>query len=153
MKRIAGLFLAVGLVALAQVRHEDVAKGPGEDWLTYAGAYAGWRYSPLTQITGENVKNMAAKWGYHVPEARGLRSSPIVYKGVLYITNTNSIYAIDARSGQLIWQYADPRAKKGGVNRGAAIWGDKVYLTTSDNYLVALDRQAGGVIFQKKFAD
>ena len=115
--------MALSFSTLAQVRHEDVAKGPGEDWLTYAGTYSGWRYSPLKQITADNVKNLVPKWVYHVPDARGLRSSPIVYQGVLYITNTNSVYAIDARSGRLVWQYADPRAEKGGVNRGSAIWG------------------------------
>jgi alcohol dehydrogenase (cytochrome c) len=153
MTRTAFLCLALSFSTLAQVRHEDVAKGPGEDWLTYAGSYSGWRYSPLKQITADNVKNLVPKWVYHVPDARGLRSSPIVYQGVLYITNTNSVYAIDARSGRLVWQYADPRAEKGGVNRGSAIWGDRVYLTTNDNYLVALDRHSGVVIFQKKFAD
>ena len=145
--------LALSFGALAEVRHENVVKGAAEDWLTYAGAYSGWRYSPLKQITADNVRNMVPKWVYHVPGARGLRSSPIVYQGVLYITNTNSVYAIDARSGRLAWQYADPRAKKGGVNRGAAIWGDKIYFTTTDNYLVALDRHTGGVITNKKFAD
>ncbi len=153
MKRATILSMVLALGAMAQVRHEDVAKGAGEDWLTYAGTYSGWRYSPLDQITAENAKNLVPKWVYHVPGARGLRSSPIVYKGVLYITNTNSVYAIDARSGRLVWQYADPRAQKGGVNRGAAIWGDKIYFTTSDNYLVALDRHTGGLLFNKKFAD
>jgi alcohol dehydrogenase (cytochrome c) len=153
MMRTAVLSLAFAIGAFAEVRHETVVKGAGEDWLTYAGTYSGWRYSPLKQITADNVRNMVPKWVYHVPGARGLRSSPVVYQGVLYITNTNSVYAIDARSGRLVWQYADPRSKKQGVNRGAAIWADKVYFTTSDNYLVALDRHTGGVIFNKKFAD
>ena len=126
---LLAVFLALG--AFAQVRHEDVAKGAAADWLTYAGTYSGWRYSPLNQITADNAKNMVTKWVYHVPGARGLRSSPIVYQGVLYITNTNSVYAIDARSGRLVWQYADPRARQGGVNRGAAIWADKVCLITA----------------------
>lgn len=117
MRRVLSLGL-LALAATAQVKQEDIVKGAGEDWLTYAGTFSGWRYSPLKQITAENAKNLVTKWVYHVPGARGLRSSPIVYQGVLYITNTNSVYAIDARSGRLVWQYADPRAKKGGVNRG-----------------------------------
>src|SRR5215472_16815390 len=139
--------------AWAQVRYEDIVKGPGSDWLTYAGSYQGWRYSPLKEITASNAANLTPRWVYHVPNARGLRTSPIVYKGVMYVTNTNSIYALDARSGRLIWQYLDPGAKKQSVNRGAAIWGDRVYFTTADCYLVALDRQTGVVIFSKKFAD
>jgi alcohol dehydrogenase (cytochrome c) len=152
MKRILVLVMMVGCVS-AQVRHEDVARGAGADWLTYAGSYSGWRYSPLDQITAENAKNLVPKWVYHVPGARGLRSSPIVYQGVMYLTDTNAMYAIDGRSGRLVWRYADPRAKKGGVNRGAAIWGDRVYFTTSDNYLVALDRHTGALLFNKQFAD
>jgi alcohol dehydrogenase (cytochrome c) len=145
--------LLLSSAALAQVRYEDILKGPQEDWLTYAGSYAGWRYSPLKQITVENARMMAPKWVYHVPNAKGLRTSPIVYKGVMYVTDTNSVYALDARSGRVVWQFAETRSKKSGVNRGAAIWGDRVYFTTSDNYLVALDRQSGSLLFNKKFAD
>jgi hypothetical protein len=53
----------------------------------------------------------------------------------------------------LIWRYADPRAKANGANRGAAIWQDKVYFTTTDNYLVALNRHTGALIFNKQYAD
>jgi alcohol dehydrogenase (cytochrome c) len=139
--------------ASAQVRYEDIAKGPGENWLTYAGSYQGWRYSPLKKITVENAGSLTPNWVYHVPNAKGLRTSPLVYKGVMYVTNSNSVYAIDARSGRLIWQYLDTRAKGQGVNRGAAILGDRVYFTSNDNYLTALDRQTGVVIFSKNFAD
>jgi alcohol dehydrogenase (cytochrome c) len=137
----------------AQVRYEDILKGPAENWTTYAGSYPGWRYSPLQQITAENAKWLAPKWVYHVPNARGLRSSPIVYNGVMYVTNSNSVYALDARSGRLVWQYLDTKAKGQGVNRGAAILGDRVYFTTNDNYLTALNRQTGAIMFSRQFAD
>jgi alcohol dehydrogenase (cytochrome c) len=136
-----------------QVSYQDILQSPGQDWLTYAGSYNGWRYSPLKQITVENARHLAPQWVYHVPNARGLRSSPIVYKGVMYVTNTNSIFAIDARTGRRIWQWIDARSKKQGVNRGAAILGERVYFTSADNYLNALDRQTGALIFSKKFAD
>ena len=71
----------------------------------------------------------------------------------MYATNTNAVYALDARSGRQIWRYLDARAKGQGVNRGAAILRDRVYFTTNDNYLTALDRQTGAVIFSKNFAD
>ncbi len=141
------------LCASAQVRYEDILKGPSQDWLTYAGTYQGSRYSPLKQITPQNAGNMVSKWVYHVPNANGLRTSPLVYKGVMYVTNANAVYALDARTGRLIWQYLDGRAKKQGVNRGAAILGDSVYFTTTDNYLTALDRQTGSLLFSKQFAD
>lgn len=147
------LLLLLCLPAMAQVRYEDILKGPGTDWLTYAGTYQGSRHSPLKQITPENAGSLVPKWVYHVPNANGLRSSPLVYKGVMYVTNANAVYAIDARSGRQVWEYVDTRAKKQGVNRGAAILGDLVYFSTSDNYLTALDRRTGGLIFSKHFAD
>jgi alcohol dehydrogenase (cytochrome c) len=137
----------------AQVQYQDIVKGPAENWLTYAGSYQGWRHSPLKQITVANAGMLAPKWVYHVPNARGLRSSPLVYKGVMYVTNSNSVYALDARSGRLIWKYVDTRVKEQSVNRGAAILGDSVYFTTTDNYLTALDRQTGAFLFSRKFAD
>jgi alcohol dehydrogenase (cytochrome c) len=153
MIRIASLSLLLLGSALAQVRHEDIAQGAGQNWLTYAGTYSGWRYSPLNQINAENTRNVVPKWVYHVPGARGLQSSPIVYQGVLYVTAPNSVYALDGRTGRLIWRYADPRAKSQGPNRGAAIWGDNIYFTTTDNYLVALNRHTGALIFNKQYAD
>jgi alcohol dehydrogenase (cytochrome c) len=153
MTRTAISAILLCACASAQVTFEEISKGPSENWLTYAGSYPGWRYSPLKQITPANARMMSPKWVYRVPDARGLRMSPLVYKGVMYGTNTNSVYALDARSGRLVWQYRDGRAKGGGVNRGAAILGDRVYFTTTDNYLTALDRQSGALIFTRQFAD
>ncbi len=153
MRRTLSVFALLAAAASGQVRYEDLVQGPSADWATYAGNYQGWRFSPLKQITAENAKTMVPKWVYHVPGARGLRSSPVVYKGVLYITNANSVYAIDGRSGRLVWQYVDGRAKGGGVNRGAAVYGNRVYFNTSDNYLTALDRETGAVVFSKQYAD
>jgi alcohol dehydrogenase (cytochrome c) len=147
------LVALLAVTASAQVKYEDIVKGANENWLTYAGNLQGWRYSQLKQITVPNAASMVAKWTYHVPEANGLRTSPIVYQGVMYLTNSNSMYALDARTGRLIWQYSDARAKRKGVNRGAAILGDSVYFTTTDNYLVALDRQTGSLLFNRRFAD
>jgi alcohol dehydrogenase (cytochrome c) len=141
--------LAVSLCG--QVRFEDLRKSPNADWLTYAGDYGARGLSPLTQVTPENAKNLMPKWTYHVPKARGLRMRPIVHNGVMYITNTNAMYALDARSGRKIWQYNDTQAKKESVNRGAAILGDRVYFATSDCFLVALDRRTGGLQFRKQY--
>jgi len=71
----------------------------------------------------------------------------------MYVTNANSVYALDSGTGRLIWRYSDTGAKRQGNNRGAAILGDRVYFTSNDNYLTALDRKSGAVIFNKKFGD
>src|SRR5207247_10316844 len=127
------VILAMALAAtgagsgVAQVRCQDSLQGPGDNWLTYAGDYQGRRHSALKQITVENAGSLTPKWVYHFPKASGLRTNPIVYNGVMYVTNTNEIRALDARTGRLIWQYKDSRAKKEAVNRGAAIMGDRVF--------------------------
>ena len=143
----------LALAATAQVRYEDILKGPNQDWLTYAGGYSGQRHSPLAQITVANAKNLTAKWVYHVPDARKLEATPIVHDGILYVTNSNQLHALDARTGRKIWIYRDEQAVGQKVNRGAAILGDRVYLVTSDCHLVALNRKTGAILFHKQYAD
>lgn len=143
--------MAGAVCCSAQVRYEDILQGPGDNWLTYAGDYQGHRHSALKQITVDNAGTVVPKWVYRIPKADGLRTSPIVYHGVMYITASNEMRALDARSGRLIWQYKDTRAKKDAVNRGAAILGDRVFFCTADVHLVALDRRTGAVLWQKKY--
>ena len=149
----AAVALACAASSPAQVAYEDIVQGPGANWLTYAGSYSGWRHSPLTEITPENAASLTAKWVFRVPNASALEATPIVHDGVLYMTDTNSVYALDARTGRLVWSYVDARAERKGANRGAAILGNRVYFVTSDNYLTALDRRTGGVVFSKRYAD
>lgn len=151
MHRATLILLAACLCA--QVRFEDIRKSPNRDWLTYAGDYQGRGLSPLTQITPENAQNMAAKWTFNVPKAKGLRTRPIVADGIMYFTNTNALYALDARSGRQIWQYIDTQSKKEAVNRGAAILGNQVYFATGDCHLVSLDRRTGGLTWRKKYGN
>jgi alcohol dehydrogenase (cytochrome c) len=147
------LLLLAAATLHAQVTFDDIRKSPNKDWLTYAGDLRGHGLSPLSQITPENAQNLTPKWTFNVPNAKGLRARPIVADGVMYYTNTNAIYAIDARSGRLIWQYVDTQAKKTSVNRGSAILGNQVYFVTSDCYLLSLDRRTGGVTWRKQYGD
>ena len=86
-----------------------------------------------------------------MPKANGLRTNPIVYDGIMYVTNSNEVRALDARTGQLVWEYKDTRSKKEAVNRGAAILGDQVFFVTGDVHLVSLDRRNGSVLWQKQY--
>ncbi|HUQ92289.1 MAG TPA: PQQ-dependent dehydrogenase, methanol/ethanol family [Bryobacteraceae bacterium] len=143
--------LLVAASAFGQVRYEDILKGPGDNWLTYAGDYQGKRHSSLHQITPANAGSIVPKWVYHMPKATALRTNPLVYNGVMYVTNSNEVRALDARTGRLIWDYKDTRSKKSDVNRGTAILGDRIFFVTSDVYLVALDRRNGAVLWQKQY--
>ena len=148
--RNAVLFL-VAAACSAQAPYDQLLKGPGENWLTYAGDYRGQRHSALKQITTANAGSLVPKWVHHIPKANGLRTNPIVHDGVMYVTSTNEVRALDARTGRLIWAFKDPRTKKEAVNRGAAILGDAVYFVTADLHLTALDRRTGAPLWQKQY--
>ena len=135
------------LLAAAQVTEEAIARSPNQEWLTYHGDYAARRHSSLTQITPANAKSLVAKWVFHVDGAKKLEASPIVHDGLMYISNTNKLYALDARSGRKVWYYRASGAKGTRVNRGSAILGDKVYFVTADCHLIALNLSTGNLIF------
>ncbi|MBV9612620.1 MAG: PQQ-dependent dehydrogenase, methanol/ethanol family [Acidobacteriaceae bacterium] len=152
MRFISFVLLLAGHAA-GQVRYADILKSPSENWLTYHGDYRALRYSPLAQINRKTVANLVPKWTYHMEGARRLEASPIVYDGVMYVTGSNEVDALDARNGRCIWSYRDAAVQEKNVNRGVAILGDSVFFVTGDAYLVALHRSTGAVLWQKQFAD
>ena len=156
--RIAVLSIAFGLASSlsAQVTGKQLEQPPGTNWLHYNGSYNSQRHSELNQIKLSNVGSLVSKWVYHVPGATNLESVPIVANGVMYITQPNAIYALDGRSGRLIWEYHHllTRTKvREGPNRGAAVFEDKVYFTTTDDFLITLNALNGSVLWQIKIAD
>ncbi len=134
-------------------RYDLIRQGAATNWLTYAGDYAGHRHSPLAQITSANVTSLVSAWVYHVDGATHLEATPLVYDGIMYITNGNEVHALDVRTGRAIWRYRDELAKRSDVNRGVAILGDSVFFVTSDAHLVALNRKTGGALWDREYAD
>jgi alcohol dehydrogenase (cytochrome c) len=119
------------------------------------------RFSPLDQINKDNVADMVPAWAFSFggEKQRGQEAQPLIYDGVMYVTGSYSrLYAIDLKTGEEIWQY-DARLPEGilpccdVVNRGAAIYGDKIYFGTLDARIVALDLKSGKVVWKKKIAD
>jgi len=119
------------------------------------------RHSPLTTINKENVKKIVPVWAFSLggEKQRGQETQPLIHDGVMYITGSYSrMYAIDVKTGREIWQY-DARLPEGilpccdVVNRGAALYGDKIYFGTLDARIVALDQKTGDVVWRKKIAD
>ncbi len=151
MKKFAFLLAAGACIVTGQVTFEDIRKGPGENWLTYSGDYAAHRFSPLRQVTTANVANLVPKWTYHIENARKLEATPLVYRGVMYVTSSNEVHAIDALTGRRIWTYRDEFARREAVNRGVALLGDRVFFVTGDVYLIALNRKNGALLWQKQF--
>ncbi|MEZ5351288.1 MAG: PQQ-dependent dehydrogenase, methanol/ethanol family [Bryobacteraceae bacterium] len=147
------MVIALGSATLAaQVTHQHLLNPPPEDWLHYSGQYHSQRHSPLSAVNRANVKNLTAKWIYGVPGRQQLQAVPIVADGVMYVSQPNEVYAIDARTGRLIWDFRRSSAIAKGPNRGVAVYGAKVYVTTPDAFLVALDARTGSLLWEKEIA-
>ncbi|CAD0186684.1 Quinoprotein alcohol dehydrogenase (cytochrome c) [Ruegeria sp. THAF57] len=119
------------------------------------------RYSPLDTLNKDNVKNLLPAWAFSLggEKQRGQETQPLIYDGMMYITGSYSrLYAIDLETGKEVWQY-DARLPEGilpccdVVNRGAAIYGDKVIFGTLDARIVALNKDTGDVVWRDKIAD
>ena len=126
------------------------------DWTGYNGDPRGNRYTEMSQITKANVGSMTAKWVFPVPNAARMQSTPVVVKGIMYVTHVNLCIALDAGTGRQLWIWQRP-ATKGVVgassNRGVAVIGDRVFISTDHAHLVALDRQTGKELWDTETAD
>ncbi|MDG2040854.1 MAG: PQQ-binding-like beta-propeller repeat protein, partial [Ilumatobacter sp.] len=137
-------------VTAATLRDPD----PG-DWLMYRRTYDGWGYSPLNQITRENVHQLSLAWVWAMPDGTN-QPTPLVRNGVLYLANPgNVIQALEAETGTLLWEYRRPLPEglETGSVRNLAMFQEMVFLASRDAYLVALDAQTGSVVWQTRLAD
>ena len=153
MVRLLSALLSVAGLLSAQVSFEDLKNPKPEDWLTYGRTYDSQRHSPLTEITPENVNQLQAAWIYPMPSTPRLQAVPIVVDGVMYVSGVNEVHAIDARTGRNIWTWNRRPAVNRGPERGVSVLGDKVYVSTPDAYLVALDARTGSEIWASKIAE
>jgi alcohol dehydrogenase (cytochrome c) len=129
------------------------------DWPTYNGELGGNRYSRLDQIDTANVKRLAPAWIFTLPDAARLEVSPVVVDGLMYVTSGNECYALDAGSGRRVWHYQRPLTKglagdaAGGINRGVAVAGSRLFMVTDHAHVIALDRFTGTLLWDTEMAD
>jgi alcohol dehydrogenase (cytochrome c) len=127
--------------------------GQVREWTTYSGDMLGQRYSPLTQITAENVKNLELQWIFQARSLEKFEATPLVVDGVMYtVQPPNDIVALDAATGRVFWVYPyvpSPLARLccGRVNRGLAIHENTLYMATIDGRLIAVDAKTGGLVW------
>ena len=123
---------------------------PGE-WLSHGRTYSEQRFSPLADISRDNVSALGLAWSFDLGTSRGIEATPIVHDGVMYVTASwNVVYALDAKTGNEVWRF-DPQVDRSRaafmccdiVNRGVAIWGGNVFTGTIDGRLIALDAKTG----------
>jgi PQQ-dependent dehydrogenase (methanol/ethanol family) len=121
-----------------------------DQWYLNGGNYHGEHFSSLAEINDRNVAGLGLDWSIDLPAPNGIAATPIVTDGVIYLSGPFSIvWAIDASDGGLLWTF-DPKVVlteandwTGRVNRGVAVWGDRVLVTVSDCRLIGLDRASG----------
>jgi alcohol dehydrogenase (cytochrome c) len=128
-----------------------------QNWLTFSGTLSGLRYSPLTQITAANIKNLELAWIWQAQSPMKFEATSIVVDGVLYTVQApNDVVALDAATGRIIWTYSYvPKRYRPGyrVNRGLAILGNTLFLGTLDSHLIAIDAYSGKQIWNVTVAD
>ncbi len=128
---------------------------PGE-WMSVGRTYDEQRFSPLRQINRGNVSRLGLAWYADFDSNRGQEASPLEIDGVLYLSTAwSKVEALDAKTGKRLWEY-DPKvpgefAGRGCcdvVNRGVAAWRGRIYVSSYDGRLIALDAKTGAVIWQ-----
>jgi len=176
--RLAGMALAgVSIAALAAsapaadykptVNQQRLVNAQNEpqNWLMMNGDYASMRYSKLTQINRDNVKNLRLAWalalggmqdiGQNGPENE---VNPLIDNGYMYTTDGwGTVYKIDARDpnkGEFVWISNSGVRHEGNVSRtrGIALWEDKVIANLPDGRVIALNRDSGEIVWDKKVA-
>ena len=130
------------------------------DWLSYGLTPGETRFSPLKQIDASNVKRLGLVWSYEVGEGGGdQEATPLVWNGTIFgVTNWSVVFALDARTGKERWRW-DPEVNRkatsdrmccGVVNRGLALYQNKVYVPVNDGRLVALNVETGKPVWEAR---
>ena len=154
---LAGCGKSVSPPATEGVTDAKILAAAEGEWLSYGRDYGEQRFSTLTAINDSNVSQLGLAWSADLDTARGQEATPLMHDGVLYTTTAWSmVKAYDARTGALKWSY-DPQVPReklvevccDAVNRGVALYGNKVYVGTLDGHLVALDAKTGKVAWKK----
>jgi alcohol dehydrogenase (cytochrome c) len=159
----AGMIRSFGQTVVGDIKNYTpvtdamLTNPPEGEWLIGRGNYASWSYSPLKQIDNSNVHDLQLQWVWAMNEGGANETSPIVHDGIMFLGNTyNTIQALDAKTGELLWENrvgpAPSRPNYGGM-RSIAVWGDKVYFAGNDAVLHALYAKTGKLAWSTPLSD
>lgn len=123
-----------------------------ENWLMWRGNPQAWSYSELDQVNRNNVADLKLEWVWNM-HLGDSEPAPLVYNGIMYLINPgNIVQALDARDGELIWEYtAGPDT--GEDMRNVALFEDMLIQATTDARLLALDAATGELRWEVEIAD
>jgi alcohol dehydrogenase (cytochrome c) len=128
------------------------------NWFHFRRTYDGWGFSPLKEITLDNVGRLQLVWSMATGQVEGHQAPPIVNNGVMFVaTPGNAMLAIEAKTGAILWRYKrtlpEDVVHLHPTNRGVALYGDNVYFASADCVLVALDARTGKEVWTAKVDD
>src|SRR5580698_6565528 len=127
---------------------------PADSWPGYQGDYSGRRHSALTQITPHNVADLGLAWAFQTNQPAQIKATPLLVDGILYFTVPDNVWAVDARSGHMLWHYTYPPNKGDHIGqRGVAIYKDWIFFISPDAHLVSLNAKDGKVRWIVELAD
>ena len=162
---LATFVAQLALTAHAATTVNDATLGDeadGRNWLAFGRTYSEQRFSPLDQINAGNVNKLGLAWHLDLPNDRSLVGTPLVVDGVMYFEGSyNLIYAVDARSGKVLWNYDPQVIQQSGermkvlwdTSRGLAYWEGKIYSATIDGRLIAIDATSGKALWSVMTVD
>ena len=152
-----GLTVTGTVKSYTPVTEQMLANPPDGDWLMHYRNYAGWSNSPLTHITPKNVGALQLKWAWPLEDGMRQQITPIVHDGVMFVSTnmTNTVQALDALTGDLIWEHRLGPVGTAGQNatRTMAVYGNLLFYPATDATLYALDARTGNVIWKNKLSE
>jgi alcohol dehydrogenase (cytochrome c) len=146
------------------VRDAELVDPPAADWLSFRGNLSTWGYSKLDRIDRDNVTQLDLAWSLTM-EPGPNEPAPLVRDGVLYLPNSGDVIkALDARTGDMIWEYrrelpedvavgGSLAAAAAPIHRNIAIWGDGLFVSTADAHVIRLDARTGELVWESRVGD
>jgi alcohol dehydrogenase (cytochrome c) len=137
------------LDALTPVTDATLAHPADGEWLMWRRTFETQSFSPLAQIDKANVHDLRTAWAWSLPVSQN-EITPLVHDGVMFVESGAAVQALDAASGELLWQYVravdEPTIRASRV-KALALYRDKLYVPTPDGHLIALDAKTGKLVW------
>jgi len=143
--------------SFSDVTEELLDSPPPGDWLSWRRTRDGLGYSPLSEINQDNVRELRLAWVWAMHEGR-VQTAPLVHDGVMFVANPgNILQALDAKNGDILWEYrhqfASEATMRTSLMRSIALYKDKVFMTTADAKIVAVNARTGRLVWETEKAD